>query len=92
VRGESQDGSLHLNTHGNAVERPTVSVLLEHGSPTVSLEVEGEPKSLIVDTGSNVCLSTHYIITTLSSHSNFSNLDTVSLMNLRGNRTLNCGI
>jgi len=38
----------------NAVERPTVSVLLEHGSPTVSLEIEGETKRLIVDTGSNV--------------------------------------
>ena len=56
LRGEGEGSSLHLDTHGNAVERPTVSVLLEHGSPTVSLEIEGEPKRLIVDTGSNVSI------------------------------------
>jgi len=56
LRGESEGSSLHLDTHGNAVERPTVSVLLEHGFPTVSLEIEVEPKRLIVDTGSNVSI------------------------------------
>jgi hypothetical protein len=33
-----------------------ISVLLEHGSPTVSLEIEGKPKRVIVDTGSNVSI------------------------------------
>jgi hypothetical protein len=47
VRGESGDSSLHLDFPENAVIRPTVSVLLEQGSPTVSLEIEKELKRII---------------------------------------------
>jgi hypothetical protein len=56
VRGESDDISLHLDAPEKAVTRLTVSVPLEQGSPTVSLEIEGKRKRLIIDTGSNVSI------------------------------------
>jgi hypothetical protein len=56
VRGESDDSSLHLNAPEKAVTRLTVLVPLEQGSPTVSLEIEGKRKRLIIDTGSNVSI------------------------------------
>jgi hypothetical protein len=54
VRGESDNSFLHLDAPGKAVTRPTVSVPLEQGSPTVSVEIEGKLKRLIV--GSNVSI------------------------------------
>jgi hypothetical protein len=56
VRGESDDSSLHLDAPRKAVSRPTVSVPLQQGSPTVSLEIGGKLKRLIIDTGSNVSI------------------------------------
>jgi hypothetical protein len=50
----SEDSSLRLYTSNNAVEKPKVSVLLEHGTPSVSVEIEEKPKRLILDTDSNV--------------------------------------
>jgi hypothetical protein len=50
---EREDSSLHLDAPGKAVTRPTVSVPLEQGSPTVSLEIQGKLKRFIIDTGSN---------------------------------------
>jgi hypothetical protein len=51
MRGESDGISLHLFPNENAVSRATVSILLEHGSPTISMGIDGEPKRLIIDTG-----------------------------------------
>ena len=56
VRGESGDSSLHLDAPRIAVSRPTSSVPFEQGFPTVSLEIEGKLKRLIIDTGSNVSI------------------------------------
>jgi hypothetical protein len=56
VRGECEDSSLHLNTPEKAVTPLMVSVPLEQGSPTVSLEIEEKRKRLIIDTGSNVSI------------------------------------
>ena len=55
-KGESDDSSLHLDAPRKAVSRPTVSVPFEQGSPTVSLEIEGKLKRLIIDTGSNISI------------------------------------
>jgi hypothetical protein len=52
----SEDSSLRLCPSDNAVEKIMVSVLLEHGTPSVSVEIEGRPKRLILDTGSNVSI------------------------------------
>ena len=54
VRGETEDSSLHLYAPENAVKRPTVSILLERGAPSISVEIEGRVRRLIIDTGSNV--------------------------------------
>jgi hypothetical protein len=52
----SGNGSLRLNAPDNAVVKPLVSVLLEHESPTISVDVEGMSRILILDTGSNVSI------------------------------------
>jgi len=39
-----------------AAATTTCSILLEQGTPTVSVEIEGLSRSLIIDTGSNVSL------------------------------------
>ena len=54
--GMSHDNCLYLAIPENAVARPTVSALLDHVSPIVSLEIEGEPKRPIVDTGLNISI------------------------------------
>ena len=56
VRGESEDSSLHLCAPENAVGKPEIAVLLEHGTPSITLEIEGKWQRLIVDTGSNVSI------------------------------------
>ena len=56
MRGASDDNSLHLKAPVNAVGKSTVSVLLEHGTPIVRLELEGVSRDLIIDTGSNISL------------------------------------
>jgi len=52
----SGDSSLHLVVFENAVGRPTITVLLEHGTLFVTLEIEGKWRRLIVDTGCNVSI------------------------------------
>jgi len=39
-----------------AVKKLAVHMRLEHGTPTVSVEIEGVSRRLIVDTGSNVSI------------------------------------
>ena len=52
----SEDSSLHLNTPEKAVMVPLSSVLLEHDSLSISVDIEGEEGRLILDTGSNVSI------------------------------------
>ena len=56
IRGDSNDRSLHDGTPRNAVDRPTVSLILEQGAPSVALEIVGRGRRLIIDTGSNVSI------------------------------------
>ena len=56
VRCECGDSSLHLGVSENAVETPIVAGLLEHGAPSVTLEIEGKLRRLILDTSSNVSI------------------------------------
>ena len=48
--------SFHLNTPEDAAAVTQSSILLEQGTPTVSVEIEGLSRSLIIDTGSNVSI------------------------------------
>jgi hypothetical protein len=54
-RGVSEGSSLRLKTPENAVMAPSVSVLLEHGTPSITVDI-GVTRTLIVDTGSSVSL------------------------------------
>ena len=54
-RGEKADSSFHLSGPDNAVKQFSVSVLLEQGAPTISVEI-GVSRRLILDTGSNVSI------------------------------------
>jgi len=56
VRSESGDSSLHLGARENALGKPEIAVLLEHGTPSITLQIEGKWQRLIVDTGSNVSI------------------------------------
>jgi len=51
-----QDTSSRLEATVNAVTRPAVSVALEHGTPSISVRIEGEVRVLIIDTGSNISI------------------------------------
>ena len=57
--GVKEDSSFRLNAPENAVTKLTVPVpiLLEHGTPTISAIIEGMPRSLILDTGSNISIT-----------------------------------
>jgi hypothetical protein len=50
-----QDSSSRLEATVNAVVRPAVSVALKHGTPSISVRIEGEVKVMIV-TGSNISI------------------------------------
>jgi hypothetical protein len=52
----NEDSSFHLNLPENAVKRPKVPILLEHGTPTISVEIEGMSRSLILDISSNISI------------------------------------
>jgi len=52
----SEGSSLHLYAPENVVNRPTASVLLEQGTPTITAEVEGVQRDLILDTGSHISI------------------------------------
>ena len=56
VRGESGDSSLHLGVPENAVGKTNIAVLLEHGAPSITLEIEGKWRRLFVDAGSSVSI------------------------------------
>ena len=43
--GGYDDSSFHLNLPGNAVKRPRVPIVLENGSPNISVEIEGISRS-----------------------------------------------
>ena len=51
----SEESSLQFNTVKTLSECP-VSVPLEHGTPTVSLEIEGLSRNRMVDAGSNISI------------------------------------
>jgi hypothetical protein len=51
-----EDSSLHLNAPENAVSSHKVSISMEHGAPTISVETEGMSRSLILDTGSTISI------------------------------------
>jgi hypothetical protein len=56
VIGANEGSSLHLYAPENAVNRPTVLILLEHGTPTIRAEI-GVQRYLILDTtGSNILI------------------------------------
>ena len=48
--------SFHLNSPDDAAAVTQSSILLEQGTPTISVEIEGLSRSLIIDTGSNVSI------------------------------------
>jgi len=54
VRGESEGSSLHLYSPENAVESSTAPIVMEQGTPTVTADIEGVRRDLILDTGSNI--------------------------------------
>jgi hypothetical protein len=56
VRGVIEDSSLHLNAPKNAVRSHNVSISIEHGAPTISVEIEGMSRSLILYTGSTISI------------------------------------
>jgi len=56
MRGANKDNSFHLATSDNAVKTFSVSVLSELDTPTISVQIEGIARLLILDTGSNVSI------------------------------------
>jgi hypothetical protein len=56
VRGESEGSSLHLYSPENAVKIPTAPIVMEQGTLTVTVDIEGAQRDLILDTGSNISI------------------------------------
>ena len=54
--GVNDDSSFRLNVSENAVSTHTVPIILEHGTPTISADIEGMSRGLILDTGSNISI------------------------------------
>jgi hypothetical protein len=52
----NEDSFFQVNALENAVEKPTVPILLEHGTSSISVVIEGMSRSLILETGSNVSI------------------------------------
>jgi hypothetical protein len=52
VKGGSEGSSFPLNASDKAAATSPISITLEHGTPMVSVEIEGLARSLILDTGS----------------------------------------
>jgi hypothetical protein len=50
MRGANEGSSFCLNDPDNAVEKSLVSILLEHGSPSILVEIDGIARILILDT------------------------------------------
>jgi hypothetical protein len=51
-----ENSSLHLNAPENAVSGHKASISMEHGAPTISVEIDGMSRSLILDTGSTISI------------------------------------
>jgi hypothetical protein len=49
-----EDSSLHLNAPENAVSGHKASISMEHGAPTISVEIENMSRNLTLDTGSTI--------------------------------------
>ena len=56
VEGENGCSFHQLSAHDDAAANTPCSNLLEKGIPTVSVEIEGMSRSLIIDTGSNISI------------------------------------
>jgi len=56
VDGVKGGSSFHLSTPDEAAATTPCSILLEQGTPMVSVEIKGLMRSLIIDTGSNVSI------------------------------------
>jgi hypothetical protein len=54
TRDVNDDSSFRLNAPENAVRNHKVPIILEHGMPTVLVDIEGMSRTLIVDTDSNI--------------------------------------
>ena len=54
-RGVNDDSSFRLNVSEN-VSTHTVHIILEHGTPTISVCIEGMSRGLILDTGPNISI------------------------------------
>jgi hypothetical protein len=50
----TEDSSVHRSAPEKTVDKTTVSVWLEHGTSSITVDVEGVTRRLILDTGSNV--------------------------------------
>jgi hypothetical protein len=55
-RGVNEDSPFRLTVPDNAVTKSEVAIQLEHGTPTILVEIEGVSRKLILDTGSNVSI------------------------------------
>jgi hypothetical protein len=51
-----EDSSSRLDATLNAVIMPAVLVMLEHGTSSISVHIEGEVKVLIIDTSCNILI------------------------------------
>ena len=52
----NEDSPFHLKAPDSAAGICMVSILLEHGTPTISVVIGGMLGSLILDTGSNILI------------------------------------
>ena len=52
----NEGSSFHFNAPDNAAMKSPVSVMLEQGNPTIQFKIEGMPRCLIIDTGTNVSI------------------------------------
>jgi len=50
----NEDSPFHLKAPDSAAVICMVSILLEHGTPTISVVIGGMSRSLILDTGYNI--------------------------------------
>ena len=50
------ENCFRLDAIENAVKRPAVQIVVEQGTPSVSMEIQGEQRSLIIDTGSSMSI------------------------------------
>jgi hypothetical protein len=66
-KGVKEDSSSRLEATVNAVIRPTVSVELERGTPSVAVKI-GEERVMIIDTGSNISILQPGISTSVIRH------------------------